>query len=384
MKENWAEILKQKLEGHRKTPPAGLWEGISKEMGVSPAPSRRGGYWAAAAVILLLVGLFVFNEKGEEQPPQAEMLSLPPTSQKAEETDSIKYEATTTAPVPAVAQASSLHRATKQKEEKTIRQETKPMTADSVTLTDETTAQVAPSESEHTPTKGHRPHQDKVIRKLPEDWLTRKTSIASSHKWSLGVNASGSLLAAQTQHTNQLNKYEILDEVFNKGYSTDAGESAPVSMSQINYVTKHHLPIRFGLTLNYQLTPRIALLSGISYTYLHSRFSIPIYQNISYDQKLHYLGIPLGVSCKLWSNRHFQFYVSGGAMLEKCLNDNPWQWSVDAAVGAEYVFIRQLGFYVEPSIGYYFNDGTSLQHYYKEHPWAPSIDFGIRLHLAKP
>lgn len=97
-----------------------------------------------------------------------------------------------------------------------------------------------------------------------------------------------------------------------------------------------------------------------------------------------YLGIPLDASWKLWSNRHFQFYVSGGVMLEKCLNDKPWQWSVDAAVGAEYVFIRQLGFYVEPSIGYYFNDGTSLQHYYKERPWAPSIDFGIRLHLTKP
>ena len=78
-------------------------------------------------------------------------------------------------------------------------------------------------------------------------------------------------------------------------------------------------------------------------------------------------------------------------MVEKCVSADlegsgkvstkPWQWSVDAAAGAEYAFTRQLGFYLEPSLGYYFDDGTSLEHYYKEHPLAPSIEFGLRLHI---
>ena len=78
-------------------------------------------------------------------------------------------------------------------------------------------------------------------------------------------------------------------------------------------------------------------------------------------------------------------------MVEKCVSADlegsgkvskkPWQWSVDAAAGAEYALTRQLGFYLEPSLGYYFDDGTSLEHYYKEHPLAPSIEFGLRLHL---
>ena len=77
-------------------------------------------------------------------------------------------------------------------------------------------------------------------------------------------------------------------------------------------------------------------------------------------------------------------------MVEKCIRADletgstgkkPWQWSVNAAAGAEYTFIRQLGVYLEPSLGYYFDDGTSLEHYYKEHPLTPSIEFGLRLHL---
>jgi hypothetical protein len=74
-------------------------------------------------------------------------------------------------------------------------------------------------------------------------------------------------------------------------------------------------------------------------------------------------------------------YLSGGLMLEKCLNDKPWQWSVNAAAGMEYILTREIGVYLEPSLGYYFDDDSSLEHYYKEHPWAPSFEFGLRLHV---
>ena len=49
--------------------------------------------------------------------------------------------------------------------------------------------------------------------------------------------------------------------------------------------------------------------------------------------------------------------------------------------GAEYSFTSLLGVYLEPSLGYYFDDGSTLEHYYKEHPMAPSISFGLRFNL---
>ena len=79
-------------------------------------------------------------------------------------------------------------------------------------------------------------------------------------------------------------------------------------------------------------------------------------------------------------------------MVETCMSvtlpsdyqgKKPWQWSVNAAVGAEYTFISQLGVYLEPSLGYYFCDGSNLEHYYKEHPLAPSIEFGLRMHIGR-
>jgi hypothetical protein len=92
----------------------------------------------------------------------------------------------------------------------------------------------------------------------------------------------------------------------------------------------------------------------------------------------------------VWSTEQFNIYLVGSTLLEKCvkadisegeINNRPWQLSVNAAAGAEYNFSHHFGVYLEPSLGYYFDDGSSLEHYYKEHPLAPSLQFGLRLHL---
>jgi hypothetical protein len=202
-------------------------------------------------------------------------------------------------------------------------------------------------------------------------------------KWSVGLNASGGLLAA----SNRVQTEHLYAQI---------GDSHYTSSTQTDYIWKHRLPMRFGLNVQYQLNNRLALLSGINYTYLYSECTIPQYQDASYNQKLHYLGIPLGLSWQVWSTNSFHFYLSGNVMFEKCIsskiskqttqtdnNPKPWQYSVQASAGAEYLLAPQFGIYLEPALGYYFNDGSSIQHYYKEHPLAPSLEFGLRLHLKK-
>ena len=85
MKESWEEQLRRKLEGHRKTPPAGLWEGISREMGLKAEPVHkfvaiRRWWWAVAAVVLVLVGFFVFHESRDsgQLSQQADAVSRQP------------------------------------------------------------------------------------------------------------------------------------------------------------------------------------------------------------------------------------------------------------------------------------------------------------------
>jgi hypothetical protein len=236
-----------------------------------------------------------------------------------------------------------------------------------------------------------------------------KKQASDAGKWTIGLNASGGLLASNNSvYTDRLyhqtDKIGMLDGVYNN--PDDDYYHNP--FAQINYnhpyynyessytitehLSKHRLPIRFGLSLHYQFHPRLAFMSGISYTRLYSEFSFPLYGNISYSQRLHYIGVPLGVAWQLWAANRFSVYLAGGAMVEKCVSvsidgdytgQKPWQWSVNAAVGAEYAFSSLLGAYIEPSLGYYFSDGTQLEHYYKEHPLAPSIEFGLRMHFGR-
>lgn len=394
MKEEWTEKLKQKLAGHRKTPPEGLWEGISEQMGFTPAPvhqtpeqsshtrSRspfiKRWYWAAAAAVLVLVGFFAIHEDNsiKQQPVQAEVVSQPSTSQpitpqQSERNHVAEDKSLTRKPVLALAQTSTIHQEKKE--------ENNPIQAEPTIQNDEIGTN-APSEDEQEPkptsplkektveSKNHIHHQT-TYPESPSD------NTSSSHKWSLGVNASSGLLATQTSKRTDRLYYDNTNTF--SAFSNDGNE--PYILT--DYVWEHHLPIRFGLSLHYQLTPRIALLSGVNYTYLYSQFRISLYQNATIDQKLHYLGIPFGISYQLWSTNNFQFYVSGNTMVEKCLNEKPWQWSVNATAGAEYSFTRQFGFYLQPSLSYYFDDGTSFEHYYKKHPLTPSIEFGVRLHL---
>ena len=407
MKEDWIEQLRQKLEGHEVEPPEGLWESICSKMKemdyeiepVSQEPVNRKSvsrrwYWVAAAAVLALVGFFVFPKGNDgEQPLQAEVIA-----QKGEGTSPQLQAGLQPPPLtpPLEGRGVAAHPTTE-----TVLQATdKPQqtTTETLQITVEpqqtiTEAQQATGESKQISKEQRAEKSDN--RTIAENYDEQNhhlshLSALSSHpnKWSVGLNASGGLLAANTS--------QRMDRVYLSNSEVGLYSFAEYSISSYTmteYESKHHLPVRFGLSLDYQLSPRLALNSGITYTYLYSEFNIPLYQNAHFTQKLHYLGIPVGVTWLLWSTDRFRFYVSGGVMLEKCVSakydvegmegKKPWQWSLNAAAGAEYTFIPQLGFYLEPSLGYNFDDGTSLEHYYKEHPLTPSIEFGLRLHLSK-
>ena len=374
MKEDWTEQLRKKLEGHEATPPEGLWEDICKEMGLTSAPASKPAtykrlYWAAA-ILLALVGFFAYYHfddskislqtnntptQTSDTPLQANELQSPAEPQQ-----------TITSPI--------LAKHTNEAFTETSRLVTENQEDTTVNKEDTTAIHQKAESKQPMAITSHQPE--------PSYEAIGQHSIREG-KWSVGLNASGGLLAAnncvQTEHLY-----------------AQSEKSPYTSSTQTNYVWNHRLPMRFGLSVQYQLNNRLALLSGINYTYLYSECSIPQYQNSRYNQKLHYLGIPLGLSWQVWSTKHFHFYLSGNVMFEKCIsskiskqttqtdnNPKPWQYSVQASAGAEYLLAPPFGIYLEPALGYYFNDGSSLQHYYKEHPLAPSLEFGLRLHLKK-
>jgi hypothetical protein len=399
MKEDWTKQMKQKLEGHQMTPPAGLWEGISNQMGLEPAPAHkpaiiRRWYWAAAAVVLALVGFFVFYNFDEEQ-PKLEAKNESPTESRpvnqepdnqpiSTDESAITVEQKTSAQPKLLAMATQQVTVAKTNNIDVIEEQTE-------TSIEEQPAPSAEEKSEPKQELKSEPQQKKQTY-LPDvvEPVTTASYSESSSKWTIGLAGSNGLLLAANNYANSTNVQPLYNDASPAHYYTNGMGNIAQAYTYTDVESKHHIPLRLGLSLQYQLNDRLALLSGINYTYLESEFIYPLHKHLDFNQKLSYLGIPIGISWKVWSTEHFNIYLAGGTMLEKCikadvsegdLDIHPWQFSINAAAGAEYNFTRQFGVYLEPSLGYYFNDGTKLEHYYKEHPLAPSLQFGLRLHL---
>jgi len=389
MKGSWEEQLRRKLEGHKVAPPEGLWEDICKELDVRDHSTNRRWYYAAAAALLAVAGFFAVyqinnNNETKELTVKSEMIAPEKPDTPASE-DKVDDKLALASINHKVSKEDNLTKCQTPCDLEPSAPEPEPESDDDL---NKDVLQESDSEEPVTEPQPKKPVDDPRTYQLPSSEPSPKRN-ETSDRWSLGLTASGGLLAANNSVNTNLLYYKNVNSIDYAFY----GITSQFSNAQTEFVWKHRLPLRFGLSVHYQLNDRLSLLSGISYTYLYSECSIPLY-NINYNQKLHYLGIPIGMVWQLWSSGHFRLYLSGSAMLEKCINasfdykssdgvdiEKPWQWSLNAAAGAEYSFTPQLGVYLEPSLGYYFDDGSNLEHYYKEHPLAPSISFGLRFNL---
>ena len=389
MKENWTTDMKQKLEGHKMAPPAGLWEGISSEMGLQKEPAPKAvaiGRWHwVAAMLLALVGFFALYQFSQDE-------SFPQVAQTSQEQEApmTKTESTDNQPLALADSPQPTHiqvspkiaeDTTPQDAEETASQQVAEETASQQVAKESSAKQIAEEAPQQTSVVTHRQQPSEEQHHTAHHPTKQPSASVTDNQWSVGLNASGGLLASSSFGKSSMGQSYACDaDVVDPGVN---GTTQPISSSTTYDVeAKHRLPVTLGLSVHYQLNARLALLTGINYTYLYSEFSTLLYPNIYREQKLHYLGVPAGLSWLFWKTSGFSFYLSGSAMLQKCLNEKPWQWSVNASAGAEYAITPLLGIFLQPSLGYYFHDGTSFEHYYKEHPLAPSIEFGLRLHLS--
>ena len=410
MKEEWTDKLKTRLEHHEMTPPEGLWEGISERIKLAEKPVRKASFplskrWiATAAALLALAGFFAlydFKDDATDSSPvniaeKAESHQAPAQEQASEEKHVGEEPAVPrmrsllAQVVPAKGKAAPA--ATKSleptatpviAEEKVTETTADEQTANPSQASAQTARRIAQASSSPTPM-----YQQK-------DGNLNSEASKSPRQWSFGLHASGGLLADNSHQQND--HYPISQSDPLSPSSTSQYNGAENPQNETPMKASHHLPIRFGLKIGYQLSERWALQTGITYTYLYSEFTLVNSQQPAIEQRLHYVGIPLGISYQIWKNSNFRLYASAGATAEKCVKNSqesgdtkinslpdgekPLQWSVNTALGAEFQPTKQLGIYLEPSLGYYFKDSTPLEHYYKEHPLSPAIEFGLRWHL---
>ena len=181
-----------------------------------------------------------------------------------------------------------------------------------------------------------------------------------------------------------------------------AAKNAMIDHGEMVARHTHQLPFTIQLTLSRQLTSRFFVETGLSYTQMKSTIttgSTTVF--IQEQQRLRYLGIPLRFGYKWYNRSHLSLYTSAGAMLElpvKCTLDIhheldnvntfqketsldvPNQWSTQLGIGLQYDLMPNLGLYVEPSLQYFFDDGSTIKSYRTEHPLQVTLPLGVRYH----
>lgn len=149
---------------------------------------------------------------------------------------------------------------------------------------------------------------------------------------------------------------------------------------------RHHLPLSFGLTVRKELPHRFSLESGVVYTLLRSDVRLP-YSSDDVSQKLHFVGIPLRMNWQFVERGPLTAYLGAGGMAEKCIaakfgsqtvDEAALQWSLLAAVGAQYRLADYVGLYFEPEVSWYLTD-TELRTSRSDAPLSLTLRLGVRV-----
>lgn len=434
MKRNWKEDIHDRLGNFETDAPDGLWEAIHQRMAQTERaqaekrqtpfvlqPTLRRTACAAAACLALIAGYQYFADGGKEtvsgvkvaQGRVADISTNRYVAKNAVAPAATLYAQTQNSP--AVLQpngrveqtADAIAQPTQNGESAQIStpQHLNPST--SQPLNPSTSQHLTPSTSQHLNPSTPQPHNPStsLLAYTPADRQASHRT-APSQRWTLSTSATTGMGASSV--TNSTATYveavgpddviwadnpQLGIGIFNQGKS-------------VKTEYKHRLPVRVGINVAYRLTDRLSVESGVSYTRLSSDMKDGTKNNYSSSsQKLDYVGVPLNVKYRAFGYRRLSVYASAGLLTEKCVSGKttheyvisgekkkheaedvaakPWQLSVNAALGAQFDVLRNVGVYVEPGVSYYFNDRSPLSTIYKEKPLNFNLNLGVRYTIGK-
>ncbi|MGN0231854.1 MAG: outer membrane beta-barrel protein [Muribaculaceae bacterium] len=419
--DKWEEHLKQKLNDFEAAPPRDVWSEIEQHLPAAE-PRRRviSPIWRYAAAAVLAIIAVVCATLLLDQQPIEQVLS--PNISVAEATTAAPTSAETPAtalpaaqPAAVIAQAHSatasepatppVMAAKKFAAPTAVTSSNQPM-PDSVS--GQSTPENASASGEQTNTAEIAESTSRRnIKPLEEtsdasnDYALPKIKSGNGGRFSARVYASG--MPATSSATGHPGAYLASAPLQSYG-STNGLQQIMTQQQNLYSKEEHHQPITTGVMVRYNLSQRFAIETGLNYSYLSSDISEGSESyNTQRHQHLHYLGLPVNGVVTVWENRRFQVYGSAGAMIQKCVSGNAdveyvvngkvqskereevevknIQASLNAAIGAQVKLCRKVGIYVEPGIGYYFDDNTNVRTIYKEHPVTFNLNVGLRLNF---
>jgi hypothetical protein len=166
------------------------------------------------------------------------------------------------------------------------------------------------------------------------------------------------------------------------------------------------LPFSVGLGLQFNITPRWAVGTGIRYTSLQRTF-MGDYKGEGFylpqtdiDNHQHWLGVPVNVYYSFVNTHRWNVHVFAGGAAEWLLDNdflihnNPSdihyhlrgsspQWSAGVGLGVEFKITPFLGIYIDPSFRYFFATERQPRSLRTIQPLRFDVEAGLRFNIGK-
>ena len=426
--------LSERLTGHSVDAPADMWDRIAASMAeidaaakpttppITIAPHRRQRLglrraWQYGIAAILLLGIGLLSNRLVRLAPQSDSSELLAEA-------SVLYDPATADVEPIINEAEVINFAPRRTVMavannidstpsivpiEAVESTNHNVSTESAPRTEPTASTTTDNSHKSPPQKSSAPSPQKQYQKRLQEVLTEErqrhsgritTSLYASNVSQMSnLKASPARLAEAGMVTTEVlnNAHGEILEAFTS--------PTPSVRYQPETKLKHRTPITVGVGVQYELTNRWALESGITYTYLHSTGQSEGVFTYTTTQQLHYVGIPLSASYKFIDANRFEMYARAGGAVERAVvakrtqtvstsNENinastsqkidyqGIQLSAAVAVGAELKLSKQIGLYAEAGAGYFFDNNQPLS-YRTEHPLSLTLQAGARFHFGK-
>lgn len=455
MKQDWTDTLKQKMAGYEERPSDELWAALCENAGLQE--SRRKvipvWFWGLSAAAALMAGIFVVTKVNDKS--VNDLGSITADVAVSEPVDAAvpeSVERTLTEELAEVKSAESVSVADvavgrKQEAAKVgIKQMVKagkaelaliaeavpvesrvgsgvvedsaesaetsvPENQDVDTVPVESSASAVNEDVTSVNAEEHAAMSwDEYLKETPSEKVRARRSGGFSAGivagGAVGGNTSGSKPTAMVMGANPLAAGVTKTDWIDK----DSKASTIVyNQPEVQEEYSHKIPVKVGLTARYNITGRLGVETGLTYSVLASSVKTGNSETgnnwSSGSQTLHYLGIPLNLSFDILNSRYVNIYITGGGMMEKSISGNiktdeyvdgkfartltakispkGLQWSVNAAAGVQANILPQLGVFVEPGVSHHFKNGARVRSIYTDKPTDFSLGFGLRYSFGK-
>ena len=411
--EDWTSRLRERLEGHETPAPEGLWQQIEQSLPAERKsrvrPLKRWLAAAAAAMLVGGVGLGLLWKSGADNALQTSEDSRDSYNINNVAADDTRKQMAEDEPADVsdalVAQTltngtEDIHISVGNKNIIVTRQVVDGEAVGYSIKVEEKIKEDVPATNEpmRTEMRGEtslRPSRSQTSETRQQMYVRKPRFY---QRFSAGLMASSLAMANSKSTMGVLAPQVRLSPARADGFSNDVSmvNRAPEYVTGFEERTEHKAPLTFGLKLGYSITQRLWVESGVQYSKLSSTFVRDMRgSELTSEQALHYVGVPLGVGYRIFDVGPLSFYGIAGAQadfnvkaksstegVETTAVKDDVQFSANAALGAQVKLTPHLGIYVEPGARYYFDNGSDVQNYFKDKKLNFNLQVGARWNIG--